>query len=67
MDDSGVRQMGRAEVLDELVEKVRRGKLDEVESLGFKKVNEAEWVGYGLKIRVWQEDGLTFMEIRRAQ
>ena len=59
--------MGRYEVLDELVEKVRRGKLDEIEALGFKRTGEAEWVGHGLKIRVWKEDGLTFMELRKVK
>ena len=59
--------MGRAEVLDELVRKVREGKLDEVESLGFTRISGNEWEGHGLKIRVWQDHGMTFMEIRRAQ
>ena len=56
----------REEVLASLVEKVREGKLDEIEALGFKKVSEAEWEGYGLKIRVWHQDGLTFMELKKA-
>ena len=58
--------MRREEVLAELLEKVKQEKLDEIETLGFKKEGE-EWVGYGLKVKVWREGELTFMEVRKVE
>lgn len=58
--------MGREEIFEELVRKVKAGKLDEIEALGFKRTGEAEWEGYGLRVRVKSVDGFTVLELRKA-
>lgn len=59
--------MGREEIFDALIEKVRQGKLDEIEALGFTRKGDNEWEGYGLRVRVKSVDGFTVLELRKVK